>query len=88
MENDNSVTPLPPRVALHELPAGRSARITEIHGDRALARKLLSLGLRVGSEISVVQQRNKGVVVACAGNRVALGGNVADKMITQPLDAG
>ena len=72
--------------ALHQLPEGMQARIAEIRGDRNIARRLLSLGLRVGSEIRVMQQRNKGVVVACAGNRVALGGNVANKMFMQPLD--
>lgn len=72
--------------ALHQLPEGTRARIAEIRGDRNIARRLLSLGLRVGSEIRVMQQRNKGVVVACAGNRVALGGNVANKVFMQPLD--
>ena len=72
--------------ALHQLPEGVQARIAEIRGDRSITRRLLSLGLRVGSEIQVMQQRNKGVVVACAGNRVALGGNVANKMFMQPLD--
>lgn len=71
---------------LPKLPEGRRARIAEIRGDRGTARRLLSLGLRVGSVIQVTQQRNKGVVVACAGNRVALGGSVADKMLMQPID--
>lgn len=74
--------------ALYQLPEGTRARIVEVRGDRNVARRLLSLGLRVGSEIRVMQQRNKGVVVACAGNRVALGGNVANKMFMQPLDQG
>ena len=72
--------------ALYQLPVGRRARITEIRGDRDMIRRLLSLGLRVGSEISVIQQRNKGVVVACAGNRIALGSSVADKVYLQPLE--
>jgi len=75
------------QIALPKLAVGRQARIAEIRGDRNMARRLLSLGLRVGSEISVVQQRDKGVVVARAGNRVALGGSVADKLLMQPLDA-
>ena len=72
--------------ALHTLPVGRRARITQIRGGRDITRRLLSLGLRVGSEISVIQQRNKGVVVACAGNRVALGSSVADKVYMQLLE--
>ncbi len=71
--------------ALYKLPIGKRARIMEIRGGRDMTRRLMSLGLRVGSEISVIQQRNKGVVVACAGNRVALGSSVADKVYMQPL---
>ncbi|MCW8943298.1 MAG: ferrous iron transport protein A [Sedimenticola sp.] len=75
---DNSIT-------LDHIPAGQQARITKIQGDKGLARRLLGLGLRVGSEISVLQQRNRGVVVATAGTRVALGSSIADKLLMQPL---
>jgi ferrous iron transport protein A len=70
---------------LDHIPAGQQARIEKIQGDRSLARRLLGLGLRVGSEISVLQQRNRGVVVATAGTRVALGSSIADKLLMQPL---
>ena len=70
---------------LHNLAAGTEAQITEIQGDPSMTRKLLSLGLRVGSRINVLQQRRKGVVVATAGTRVALGASVADKVLTQTL---
>ncbi len=72
-------------VTLDHIPAGQQARITKIQGDKGLARRLLGLGLRVGSEISVLQQRNRGVVVATAGTRVALGSSIADKLLMQPL---
>ncbi|WP_275100017.1 FeoA domain-containing protein [Sedimenticola hydrogenitrophicus] len=73
-------------VTLDHIPAGAHACITRIQGDKGLARRLLGLGLRVGSEISVLQQRRRGVVVASAGTRVALGSSVADKLLMQPLD--
>ncbi|WP_428609976.1 FeoA domain-containing protein [Sedimenticola sp.] len=79
VSNDNPVT-------LDQVPAGVHARITRIQGDKGLARRLLGLGLRVGSEISVLQQRNRGVVVANAGTRVALGSSVAEKLLMQPLN--
>lgn len=74
------------RVTLNQMPTGAHARIAEIRGDKGLARRLLGLGLRVGSEISILQQRRRGVVVASAGTRVALGSSVADKLLMQPLD--
>lgn len=73
-------------LTLDHIPAGTHARIARIQGDKGLARRLLGLGLRVGSEIRVLQQRRRGVVVASAGTRVALGASVADKLLMQPLD--
>ena len=72
-------------IALDRLPVGGKARIAEIRGDRSLARRLLGLGLRDGSEIEIMQRRNKGIVVACSGNRVALGDSIADKLFIHPL---
>jgi ferrous iron transport protein A len=73
-------------ISLNNLPIGQRARIKMIKGDRAVARRLLSLGLRVGSEISVLQHRGQGVVVASAGTRVALGGSIASQLILQLID--
>ncbi len=71
--------------SLDTLPVGARARITSILGGRILHRRLLGLGLRVGSEVNVLHHRGGGVVVASAGNRIALGGGVAEKMLTEPL---
>ena len=75
----------PAGTPLCELSVGERARIAKINGDRSMARRLMGLGLRVGSEVSVLQHRNRGVVLASAGNRVALGAGVADKLIMDPL---
>lgn len=72
-------------ISLSNLPIGRHARIAAIQGGRGLHRRLLSLGLRIGSEIDVLHQRGHGVVVASAGNRIALGGGVAEKLLIEPL---
>lgn len=74
-----------PATALNQLAAGSEAVITEIRGDHGMIRRLLALGLRVGSRVRLVQRRDKGVVVACSGNRVALGASIAEKLYTQPL---
>jgi ferrous iron transport protein A len=50
-----------------------------------LTHRLLSLGLRVGSEIELTQRRGGGVVVACEGTRVALGAGVAEKLLVVSL---
>ena len=74
------------RIPLAELPIGKQARIAEIHGGLNLSRRLLGLGLRIGTRIAIVQRRGHGVVVANDGGRVALGAGVADKLILEPID--
>jgi ferrous iron transport protein A len=67
------------------LPSGSRARIIAIRGGRELHRRLMGLGLRVGTEIQVLHHRGRGVVVGSAGNRIALGGGVAEKLLLDPL---
>ncbi len=72
-------------MSLIELPIGVQARIAEIRGGRQLTRRLLGLGLRVGSEISVLHHRGRGVVLSTGDTRVALGGGVVEKLLVEPL---
>jgi len=74
------MSPQPPPLTLEALPVGAPARITTIQGGRNLHRRLMGLGLRVGSQVEVLQHRGRGVVVACSGSRIALGGGVAEKL--------
>jgi len=70
---------------LGQLPIGGRAKITKILGSRFIAKRLLGLGLRVGSEVNVLHHRGHGVVVASDGNRIALGDSVADKLLINPI---
>ncbi len=72
-------------IALARLPIGSRACIRRIQGGRHLTHRLLSLGLRVGSEIELTQRRGGGVVVATEGTRVALGAGVAEKLLVERL---
>jgi ferrous iron transport protein A len=71
---------------LLSLKQGHRARIAEIHGGREMVRRMMSLGLRVGSIVDVINHRGKGVVVGNSGARVALGCGVAEKLLVEPLD--
>ncbi len=71
---------------LGQLPIGGRAKITKINANRFIIRRLLGLGLRIGSEISLLHHRGKGVVVAIDGNRIALGDGVTDKLQIEPID--
>ncbi len=73
--------------SLSHLAVGTRAKITKITANRFIVRRLLGLGLRVGSEISVLHHRGRGVVVAAEGNRIALGDGVTDKLQIELIDA-
>jgi ferrous iron transport protein A len=47
---------------------------------------MLSLGLRVGSVVNMLNHRGKGVVIQNAGTRVALGSGIAEKLQVEPLE--
>jgi ferrous iron transport protein A len=72
-------------MSLFDLPIGAHARIAEIRGGRQLTRRLLGLGLRVGSEVAVLHHRGRGVVLSAGGTRVALGGGIVEKLSVEPL---
>ncbi len=74
---------LQPLVSLNE---GQHAKLLQINGGHHLVRRLISLGLRVGAELDVLQRRHRGVVVASAGTRVALGQGIAEKLMVKPLN--
>ena len=69
-----------PPLRLADLPVGMPATIVEIRGNRQLTRRLLGLGLRVGSAVVVLHRRGSGVVLAREETRLALGGGVVDKV--------
>jgi ferrous iron transport protein A len=72
-------------IPLAELPIGASGRISEVRAGRRLTRRMLALGLRVGSEVRVLHHLGGGLVVSHGETRVALGGGIVDKLWVEPL---
>ncbi|EIC20033.1 FeoA family protein [Thiorhodovibrio frisius] len=77
----------PAPATLAELPLGARARVIGISGGRDLSRRLLALGVRLGSELRVEHHRGRARVVSIGPTRVALGGGIAEKLRVEPLDA-
>ena len=80
------MTNLQPTTNLLSLRNGHSGRIASIEGDNLLVRRMLSLGLRVGAVVNMLNHRGKGVVIQNAGTRVALGPGMAEKLLVEPLE--
>jgi len=81
-----SMTELQPTTSLIALQNGHSGRIAAIDGDRQMIRRMLSLGLRVGTVIGMLKHRGNSVVIQNAGTRVALGPSIAEKLRVEPLE--
>jgi ferrous iron transport protein A len=72
--------------SLLNLKNGHSGRIASIDGGKIMVRRMLSLGLRVGTVINMLNHRGRSVVIQNAGTRVALGPSIADKLLIEPLE--
>lgn len=73
--------PQPPDlICLPDLPHDTPAQLADIRGGRHLTRRLLGLGLRQGSLLSVVQRRGQGLVLASGEVRIAVGLGIAEKL--------
>ncbi len=69
------------------LSVGTPARVVEIRGGRELVRKLLALGIRIGSVVQIEHHRGRGLVVSAGATRVALGGGIVATLMVIPLAA-
>jgi ferrous iron transport protein A len=72
--------------SLLSLQNGHRARISSIEGGKQMVRRMLSLGLRVGTVVNMLNHRGKSVVIQNAGTRVALGPGMAEKLLVEPLE--
>ncbi len=77
---DGQSTALP----LSDVGVGRSVRVTEIRSGTDMVHRCLALGITVGTVLTVRRRRGRGVVVASGGNRVAIGAEVAEQIVTEP----
>ena len=71
---------------LSDVATGKKVRLVQVRGGRALSRRLRALGLTPGTELEVLHHRGRSVVVGREGNRVALGGAVAEQLLTEVID--
>jgi ferrous iron transport protein A len=80
------MTNLQPTTSLLSLHKGASGRIASIEGDSQMIRRMLSLGLRVGTVVNMINHRGRSVVIQNAGTRVALGPGIAERLLVEPLE--
>ena len=70
---------------LAEFAAGRRVRITGHRGGRMLRARLLAMGLNLGREVEVIQNNRGLIIVGVNGGRVALGRDISQKILAEPV---
>ena len=70
-------------IPLNQTVQGGQGKVTHIEGDQDFKRKLMSLGIRKGQHLSILQQRRNGVVIMSNGSRVAVGESIARQVFLQ-----
>ncbi len=69
---------------LNQMQIGSHGTVTHISGGKAMSRKLMSLGIKTGSDIEVLHHRGKGVVVLSMGTRIAIGESIVQHIDVRP----
>lgn len=72
---------------LSDVAVGEKVCLTSIKGDTGLMKRLLSYGLNIGTEVVLLQRYAGGVVMAKDGNRVALGHDLAKRLLVTRLNS-
>lgn len=75
-------------MSLIEFQSGQKARILQIAGGVKMRDRLMTMGIREGSEVTIVNRpsRHGPVVIAVAGTQFALGNGLASRVLAQLVD--
>lgn len=72
---------------LNQLRCGAQGTIVQINADAAEIQRIGMLGLRKGTQIAIVHgPGRRGAVVQSGGARIALGPELTDKIMIEPLN--
>ena len=69
---------------ISQMQIGAQGKVIKIDGDKQLIRKMMGLGIKVGSEIEILHHRGKGTVVRSKGSRIAIGESIAAQLFVEP----
>ena len=76
-------------ISLLDVAAGKCGVMRRLGGGKDFAARLAAMGLAVGTQVEVLQNRGPGpILVLVRGTRIALGRGEALKIIVEALDDG
>ena len=72
-------------VPLWQAPMGVPLRIEAIQADKATEKRLLSMGMPLGTLVEILHRRGAAVVLAVGGARLAVGSDMARRILVEPI---
>jgi Fe2+ transport system protein FeoA len=70
---------------LGKAPSGTPLRVAGMDGGQAFRMRLAAMGIRIGTELQVVQRQASGpLIVALRGTRIAIGRGMLDRILVTP----
>jgi len=70
---------------LWRAPMGVPLRIESIQADKATEKRLLSMGMPLGTLVEILHRRGGAVVLAVGGSRLAVGADMACRILVEPI---
>ena len=71
---------------LGKAPSGTPLRVAAMDGGQAFRMRLAAMGIRIGTELQVVQRQAAGpLIVALRGTRIAIGRGMLDRIHVTPV---
>ena len=70
-------------IPLREAPVGVPLRVHTLRADKTLEKRLISMGMPLGSEVEIVHKRGPSVVRAVGSSRIALGSEMVRKILVE-----
>jgi len=70
---------------LWKAPVGVPLRIEAVHADKATEKRLLSMGMPIGTQVEILHRRGGAVVLAVGGARLAVGADMARRILVEPI---
>jgi len=74
----------------HKLPLGKAPiqvplRIIAVRAGKALEKRMISLGMPLGTEVEIIQRRGQSVVLVVGSSRIALGTGMVSKIMVEVI---
>ena len=74
-----------PGYSLANARPGDMVRVIDVHADKQLKKRLVSMGVLINSRLRVIQRRGSATVVGCDASRIAIGSGMSQNIMVRAV---